>query len=524
MRKAFRSFKVKIALLLGVAVLGMVSLSALSVWQLRTHIFEGRRDQLTTAVAAAHSIVAAYQDQAAQGRLPVAEAQKLARDALRSMRFGAGNKDYIYIWTTDGGGVMHPFKPEWDGQPMLGKVKDGNGVDIVLALVEAMKRSADGTAFVPTNFPRPGSQTPVPKLQYVVRVKGWDWMVGAGLYTDDVDAEMRSALVASLGLMLAVIAAVGAAGALIARGVLRQIGGEPAAAVAAMHQVAGGNLAVSFERPAPGSLMAELDAMVQSLRAMVGDVRHSTDSIATASAQIASGSLDLSGRTEQTASNLQQTAATMEELTGTVSNTSKSARAANEVADAARASATQGGAVVGDVVATMQKITDSSKRIADIIGVIDGIAFQTNIIALNAAVESARAGEQGRGFAVVASEVRSLAQRSAQAAKEIKDLIGESVERVEAGAALVNRAGESMRDIVASVERVGTIIDEITRAAHEQSEGIGQVNTAVSELDRATQQNAALVEQSTAAAESLKDQARRLSETVQAFRLEPLPA
>ena len=244
------------------------------------------------------------------------------------------------------------------------------------------------------------------------------------------------------------------------------------------------------------------------------EVGQCVSGIQTASAEIASGNQDLSARTEQTASNLQQTASSMEQLTGTVKQSAESASQANQLASSAAAVAERGGSVVSQVVSTMNEINASSKKIADIIGVIDGIAFQTNILALNAAVEAARAGEQGRGFAVVAGEVRSLAQRSAEAAKEIKSLIGSSVDRVEAGSKLVADAGKTMSEIVGSVKRVSDIIGEITAAANEQSQGIGQVNTAVTQLDQMTQQNAALVEQSAAAAESLKDQAQRLSAVV----------
>jgi methyl-accepting chemotaxis protein len=260
--------------------------------------------------------------------------------------------------------------------------------------------------------------------------------------------------------------------------------------------------------------------MQASLRRLVGEVRSSTDSITTASAEIATGNHDLSVRTEQTASNLQQAASSMEQLTGTVKQSADSARQANQMASSAAEVAARGGSVVSQVVTTMNEINASSKKISDIIGVIDGIAFQTNILALNAAVEAARAGEQGRGFAVVASEVRSLAQRSAQAAKEIKGLIGASVDRVEAGSRLVADAGKTMSEIVGSVQRVSDIIGEITAASSEQSDGIGSVNAAVTQLDQMTQQNSALVEESAAAAESLKDQAVRLSQAVGAFRLE----
>jgi methyl-accepting chemotaxis protein len=267
-------------------------------------------------------------------------------------------------------------------------------------------------------------------------------------------------------------------------------------------------------------LLAALSGMQHSLRDIIRQVRTSSDSISTASTEIASGNSDLSQRTEQAASNLQQTASSMEQLTGTVKQSADSARQANQLAASAAEVAQRGGSVVSQVVSTMDEINASSKKISDIIGVIDGIAFQTNILALNAAVEAARAGEQGRGFAVVASEVRSLAQRSAEAAREIKGLIGSSVDKVEAGSRLVADAGATMTEIVGSVQRVTDIIGEITAASSEQSDGIGQVNTAVTQLDQMTQQNAALVEESAAAAESLQQQASALSKVVGTFRLE----
>ncbi|MBL0727691.1 HAMP domain-containing protein [Piscinibacter sp. HJYY11] len=267
-------------------------------------------------------------------------------------------------------------------------------------------------------------------------------------------------------------------------------------------------------------LLQALVGMQQSLRDIIRKVRNSSDSIRTASSEIASGNSDLSSRTEQAASNLQQTASSMEQLTGTVRQSADSAAQANQLAASAAEVAQRGGNVVAQVVSTMNEINASSKKISDIIGVIDGIAFQTNILALNAAVEAARAGEQGRGFAVVASEVRSLAQRSAEAAREIKGLIGNSVDKVEAGSRLVADAGSTMNEIVGSVQRVSDIIGEITAASSEQSDGIGQVNISVTQLDQMTQQNAALVEQSAAAADSLLQQAGNLSQVVGTFRLE----
>jgi methyl-accepting chemotaxis protein len=329
-------------------------------------------------------------------------------------------------------------------------------------------------------------------------------------------ATLRGVSIAAIGLGVLLAAAFGYA---MARAIGRQLGAEPAQAAALAQRVAAGELdtPIALRDGDRSSLMAQLKLMQSRLGDVVGRVRQNADSVATASAQIAQGNNDLSERTEQQASALQQTAASMEELSATVRQNADNARQANQLALGASTVAVRGGEVVGRVVDTMKGINDSSRRIADIIGVIDGIAFQTNILALNAAVEAARAGEQGRGFAVVAAEVRNLAQRSAEAAREIKGLISASVERVEQGSALVDQAGATMSEVVNSIQRVSDLMGEISAASSEQSVGVAQVGEAVSQMDQSTQQNAALVQQSAAAAESLRQQAVMLVQAVAVF-------
>ncbi|SFM39739.1 methyl-accepting chemotaxis protein [Rugamonas rubra] len=334
----------------------------------------------------------------------------------------------------------------------------------------------------------------------------------------DAEATLARAKLLSSAIALAIIAAVAAMGLLL----VKRIVGALMQAVGIAEAVAGGDLTCHIE--ARGSdetaqLMRALKRMTDSLVQIVGQVRSGTDTIATASGQIASGNLDLSSRTEQQASSLEETASSMEELTSTVKQNAANARQASQLAVSASDVALRGGAVVSQVIDTMGSIDASAKKIVDIIGVIDGIAFQTNILALNAAVEAARAGEQGRGFAVVASEVRNLAQRSAAAAKEIKTLISDSVEQVDAGSKLVNQAGATMDEVVASVRRVSAVIGEISMASQEQTSGIEQINQAVTQMDTVTQQNAALVEEAAAAAASLQDQAGLLAQVVSTFRL-----
>jgi methyl-accepting chemotaxis protein len=339
-----------------------------------------------------------------------------------------------------------------------------------------------------------------------------------------VAAGVKRGLLVVLGTCLAALAMLATVSRVVIDSVWRDLGDEPTQLGSSMRRIAKGDLTSDIGSATRGmhstSVRAALVGMVNQLRETVGSIRKATDSIADGSREIASGNQDLSVRTEHTSANLQQAASAMEELTSTVGNTDQSAIHARSLSRTTAEAARQGSDIVSQVIVGMNEISAASRKIEDIIGVIDGIAFQTNILALNAAVEAARAGEQGRGFAVVANEVRNLAQRSAHAAKEVKSLIGLSREKVESGTKLVSAAGGTMAEILAGVNRVTDVISEISDATTEQSAGIGNLNQSVAELDQMTQQNAALVEQSAAAAASLSEQARSLTEAVSVFRLQ----
>ncbi len=418
-------------------------------------------------------------------------------------------------------------------ESLLGKSADQAELKRLYGAIQAIEAQAVATTQAIVNMVNAGDTAGAQALLWTqAKPQYVQWLAAINQLIDyeeqRVQIQNKIALEEAEGFLMAMLTALTLAllcGAALAwtlsRSIVRQLGAEPQALGEAARRVAAGDL-----KPIPGadlapadSVLASLGAMRTSLAGIVAQVRQASDSIDTGSAEIATGNADLSVRTEQQASNLQQTASSMLQMNTAVKANAETARHATQLASSASAAATKGGEVVGQVVATMEDISASSRKIADIIGVIDGIAFQTNILALNAAVDAARAGEQGRGFAVVASEVRSLAQRSAEAAREIKSLIGDSVTKVEQGTQLVNDAGATMDDIVTQVKNVSDLIHEIGASTQEQTDGIDRVSHAVTELDRSTQQNAALVEESAAAAESLQHQARRLAELVRLFQL-----
>ena len=684
----------KLGLLTALGVLAVICVIVLNLFAEQKKLMTEKETATRNLVHTAVSLVAHHHARAERGEISQEQAKQAAMDEIRALRFG--NKDYFWINDMQPRMLMHPFKPEMDGTDVSG-FTDPNGVQLFVEAVRTVK--ASGAGVIHYAWPKPGADAPVEKVSYVEGFAPWGWVVGSGIYVDDVRAAFYTSLRTSAIELLVVLALLLGASWLISRSITRPIQralgvaedmaqgrldgelavqgsdetaqllhsfartrealrriadaqgemgrqheageidyripandfpgaygamaegintlvashiavkmrvvhivgeyargdlredierypGKKAQVTAAVDAVKAGMQAVNGELKALvdaavagdfsqrgdarryefayrdmieslnalmasadrgiggvgevltavaegdltrraddqlpgrfGQLATDCNRTVEHLTDIVGQIRGGSDAINVASGEIAAGNQDLSQRTEQQAASLEETASSMEELTSTVRQTADNARQANQLAIGAAQVAEQGGAVVGQVVNTMSAINESSRRISDIIGVIDGIAFQTNILALNAAVEAARAGEQGRGFAVVAAEVRSLAQRSAGAAKEIKTLITDSADKVRHGNALVDQAGRTMDEIVSSVKRVTDIIADISAASQEQSAGIEQVNQAITQMDEGTQQNAALVEEATAAARSMEQQAGQLVQTVAVFRV-----
>ena len=504
----------KLGLLTLISVSGLLTASAYMAWDEYQQSRQDRQQLVLNTVEVASSVLTwAYQFETS-GKMPREEAQALAKAAIAQMRYG--KNDYFWINDMAANVVMHPIKPELDGKSG-GAIRDPNGVAVFELFVKKVRD--DKAGFVDYLWPKPGKDVPVEKISYVKGFEAWGWVVGSGLYTDDLwdDFVTKSTRMSIVIFILVLIT--GWIAIVISRSVARGIG----KAVKVVEAMSEGDLSVNIQVKGNDEIARLLQAMSDmqtSFSGVVTNVRRGSENVALASTELEQGNIDLSARTENQASALEETAASMEELSSTVKQNAANAIQANQLAMSASLVAVTGGEVVAQVVDTMKDINDSSKRIADIIGVIDGITFQTNILALNAAVEAARAGEQGRGFAVVASEVRSLAGRSAEAAKEIKTLISASVEKVSHGTALVDKAGVTMTEVVSAIKRVTDLMGEISNASNEQSQGVSQVGQAVMEMDQVTQENAALVEQMAAAATTLKMQALELVETVSIFRME----
>jgi methyl-accepting chemotaxis protein len=491
--------------------------SALVVaWLLMGQYQEAMRhhhDATRQHVEVAHGIVAWAHAQESGGRLSREQAQQLARESIAALRYDG--VEYFWINDMHPRVVMHPIKPELNGKE-VGDMKDPNGLPLFRAFVA--KVEAEGKGFVAYQWPKPGHTQPVDKVSYVQGFAPWGWVIGTGVYVDDV---MRAILKRIVGVAAAIAIASVIAGYLFVS-FYRVMDGGLKETRRHLRAITAGDLTTTpspWGRDEAADLMLELRAMQEALQDMVRRVRESGNGIVHSSQEIAGGATELSARTESSAASLEQTAASMEQITATVKSALAGTEEAASVARHSAQSAQDGGRIMQEMVQTMEGIRTSSARIAEITGTIDGIAFQTNILALNAAVEAARAGEQGRGFAVVAAEVRTLAQRSAGAAREIKSLISSSVGQVATGAEVVRKAGAAIEEIVSSSRRVDALLGEVAAGAREQTAGIAQIGQAVHDLDQMTQQNAALVEQTAASATSMRDQAQALAQDVGRFRL-----
>jgi methyl-accepting chemotaxis protein len=505
---------------------GLLAQTMFDALQARTAAYAARRQSLHDVIEIAVTVTGDLEARGAKGELTeqAAQAQAIARVAAMRYEDGTG---YITIVSPDSTVIDNPMSPHINGHNMRDfRDKKGNYLYQKIASAGA---SAEGGGYIDYWWPRPGASDASPKLAYVQRFGPWGWDLLAGDYVDDIQREFYKTMARSAVLLLVLGAAMTVLVASISRAILRSIGGEPAHAALMASRIAAGDLSEPLRAERSGragapdadvSVVGAIEHMRAQLLRIVTRIRESADAIRVAASEISAGNDNLSTRTEQQAATLEETAASLEGLTGTVKLNARNAQQAAELANGASSVALVGGQMVAQVVRRMESITESSRRIANITSVIDGIAFQTNILALNAAVEAARAGVHGRGFAVVAAEVRTLAQRSASAAKDIKALIDESLVQINDGANIVGRTGETTIEVVESVKRVTDIIAQISVASGEQSTEIAEINTAVVQVDGATQQNAALVEQAAVAAGLLDEQATRLQQEISIFKWE----
>jgi len=506
----------RVWMVMTVVVLGLVGQTVMSGIESRRVQMAVLANTLEQHVTAAIAIADAYHARAVKGETSDLEARVAALGDIQAMRW-SNKTGYVFAFDSALTMRMHPLRTDDIGKNIRDDV-DGKGFHQYVAMLEADTKDGHGMTRYTQIMPKTNELKD--KISYSSWYKPWDLHFISGAYFDDIDAAFRAQLQRDLFVSGAIAALALLVVWLSMSSIRATVGGEPRDAVHIAGRIAGGDLRNDGGEYASASLLGALERMRGTLSSIVSEVQEGAHVVSTTSAEIARGNDDLSQRTQEQASSLEETAASMEEMTATVKQNAENATAADRLSRHARGEAEKGGAVVGEAMEAMRAIGDSSRRIGDIVGLIDEIAFQTNLLALNAAVEAARAGEQGRGFAVVAAEVRRLAQSSAAASREIKGLIAESGERVEIGASLVEQSSVALRDIVASVKKVTDIVAEIAAASAEQSAGVDQVNLAIAQIDQVTQENAALVEEAAAAAKSMQDQAHSLSDQVAFFTVD----
>jgi methyl-accepting chemotaxis protein len=509
------SINAKLWIALAVTWLGLLLLVGWAALESRSTMEAERKGAVQNVVEAAYGVAGDYAKLVEAHKLTLGDAQQQAMERIGAMRYP--HDGYMIISNSHPTILMHPVLPDMRNRDVT-NYKDPMGKRFWIEMLNIA--NANGEGFVEFDGRLPNGNIAA-KIAFVKRFGPWDWYLMSGVYVNDIDDAFYVNLRDYMIVVLLIGSMISIAMVLIIRNIERSLGGEPGYAVKIAETIASGDLTSMLAlRPNDRhSMLFAMHNMQGRLIETIAKIRSGTETITVAAQQISAGNQDLSARTEEQAGSLSETAASMEQLTATVKQNADNARQANGMAANASQIAGEGGDVVHQVVNTMQSIATSSTRIVDIISVIEGIAFQTNILALNAAVEAARAGEEGRGFAVVAGEVRSLAKRSADAAKEIKDLIEDSANKIDSGRALVQRAGTTMDSIVKAVTQVTDIIGEISSASEEQTRGIEQINIAITQMDETTQQNAAMVEQAAAAAQSMEEQARALRDAVNVFRV-----